>query len=445
MASEKLGPGGLMAAFFDTGAYTPVFETGGGVCVGFGMVGGQGAYAICQKGEAMSVGDGKVCRRVLKLAAETGSPVVTFYNSPGSKLEDGLKSLTSVKKLAAAAAKLSGVVPQIAVVTGVCGATSAITAASADLCIVTKEAELFLSAPFLSAAAGDKLAGAGTAESAVKAGVASLVADSAEDAAKLAARLLLLLPQNNLAETAGFECTPPAVAFPVPYTGAGAIEALTDCGSAIELFAGFGDGITTSLATLAGNVVGVVATNGPSTFVGRLCAAKAARFARLCDAYSIPLVTLLNSGGLVLGSHSDQAGMLREASRLASTYADATCAKVAVLCGRTFGPLYTSLAGADLTVAMQGSVTAPVEPTAAVSILEKAEIDATGNSIEAETKARATRYEKEVASADALLKAGVADFVADTATVRGTVAAALDILATKRAQRMPKKHGNMPL
>ncbi len=86
MASEKLGPAALMAAFFDAGAYTPVFEANGGVAAGFGMAGGQSAYAVCQKGEALSAADVKVCRRVLKLAAETGSPVVTFYDAPGAKL-----------------------------------------------------------------------------------------------------------------------------------------------------------------------------------------------------------------------------------------------------------------------------------------------------------------------------------------------------------------------
>lgn len=445
MASEKLGPGGLMAAFFDAGAYTPMFEENAGATAGFGMVGGQGAYAVCQKGEALSAADVKVCRRVLKLAAETGNPVVTFYNAPGAKLDDGLKSLTSAKKLAAAAAKLSGVVPQIAVVTGVCGATSAMAAASADLCIMTKDAELFLSAPFLSAAAGDKTAGAGSAASAEKAGVASLVVEDAGEAARQAAKLVMLLPQNNLAETAAFDFNSPVSAFPAKFTAEGAVDALADAGSAVELFAGFGSGVRTYLATFAGNVVGITATAGPDTTMGRHCAAKAARFARLCDGYSIPLVTVINSGGFVVSSQSDEAGMIRAASRLSAIYADATCARVAVLCGRTFGPLYAAMAGADLTIAMQGSVTAPVEPSAAVTVLYKEEIAAAGGSLEAETDKRAKQYEQEVASADALLKAGLADFVADGATLRGTIAAALDILATKRAQRMPKKHGNMPL
>lgn len=447
MAAEKLGPAGLLGALFDEGVYTPLFETEEGAVVSaYGMVGGQGAYAVCQKGEAVGAAEIGVCRRTLRLAGETGNPVVTFYDSPGVKIEDGLKTMAAVKRLEGAAAKLSGVVPQIAVVVGVCGASSALAAAGADICIMTKDAELFLSAPFLSAAAGDKMDGAGKLESAVKAGVVNLVAEDAADAATKAAKLVTMLPRNNLSEAPGFEYSAPAGLFPTAkYTGMGAIEALCDVDSAIELFAGFGDGIITALCTVNGNVTGVAAANGPETQMGRLCAARAARFARLCDAYSIPLVTVLNTGGFVVSSHSDQTGMIREAGKLAAIYGDATTARVCVLAGRTFGAVYTALGSADLTVALEGSVTAPVEPTAAVTVLHKDEIEAGDKPIDVATAELAKAYEEEAASAAALYKAGLANFVAKPETVRGSVAVALDILATKRAQRMPKKHGNMPL
>lgn len=445
MASEKLGPAALLGALYDAGAYTPIFEGEGGVSAAFGMVGGQAAYAVCQKGEALSTDDVKVCRRTLRLAADTGNPVVTIYNSPGAKLGDGLKTLKSARKLAALSAELSGVVPQIAVVTGVCGASSALAAASADICIMAKGAELFLTPPSVSAAKGEKLEGAGGVESAVEAGVVHVVAEDAKDAVAKAAKMLAFLPANNLCEPATFEPNAPTAAWPAKYTGADAIDALADAGSPVELFAGFGDGIITKLCTVNGNVVGIAAGSGPDTYMGYLCAARAARFARLCDAYSIPLVTVLNSGGFIPATSSDEAGTLRQAARLAATYGDATTAKVAVLCGRTFGATYSALSGADLTIAMNGSVTAPVEPSAAVTVLYKEEIEASGNPIEAETAARAKAYEETEASAQAMLKNGLADFVADGTTLRGTLAAALDILATKRSQRLPKKHGNMPL
>ncbi len=444
MASKKLGPAEQLAAFYDAGVYTTLSESDAGVTA-YGMVGGQGAYTICQNGQAQSASDVKMGRRVLKLAAETGNPVVSFYDSTGSKIDDGLASLKSAGKMATAAAKVSGVVPQLAVVTGVCGASAAMAAACADLCIVTKEAQMFLSSPFLSAAAGDKTPGAGSADSAVEAGVANVVVDTAEEAAKLAAKLLMLLPQNNLSDAGTFEYAPSAVAWPAKYTGQGAIDALVDTDSAVELFAGFGDGIITALATMDGNTVGVAAANGPDTYMGWKCSLRAARFARLCDAYSIPLVTVLNTGGFIMSTQSDEAGNIRAAARLAATYADATCAKVAVLAGATYAPTYAALGNADLTVAMEGSVTAPLAPQAAATVLYKDEIEGSDKSIEAATAEYAKQYETEVASAKAVQKSGVADFVATGADVRKTVVSALEILGSKRAQRMPKKHGNMSL
>ncbi len=446
MASSKMGAKEILAAFFDDGKYSPLFGGQAGALAAFGQAGGQSAYAVCQTGQAMAAADTAVCRRVLRLAGQTGNPVVTFYNAPGAKLDEGLESLAQARRLSAGAARQSGVVPQIAVVVGVCGASSAIAAAGADICVMAKDAELFLTPPFLASAAGAGKKGAGNAESAVRAGVASMVAEDTADAVRKAARLVAMLPQNNLAETPAFEYSAPAKAFGAEkYSGTAAIEALADAGSAVELFAGFGDGITTSLCTVAGNVAGIAAANGPDTMLGMLCAARAARFARLCDAYSIPLVTVLNTGGFVVSSESDEAGTLRQAARLAATYADATCARVAVLAGRTFGAVYAALGSADLTIALQGSVTAPADPKAAVTVLYKKEIEDSGKPIEAETATRAAAYEKDVASADALLKDGLADLVAAPADLRDTLVSALEMLSTKRAQRLPKKHGNMPL
>ncbi len=100
------------------------------------------------------------------MAAQTGCPVVTFYNSVGAKLAEGLDVLTASAKLNAQIAKVSGVIPQVAVVLGVCGGTSALSAANADVCIMAEDAELFFTAPFTSAAKGDKVADAGSAAAA---------------------------------------------------------------------------------------------------------------------------------------------------------------------------------------------------------------------------------------------------------------------------------------
>ena len=194
----------VLAKFFDEGAYSALYADGA-VTAAFGSANGTPVYAVCQTGAAVAEKDTEKVVKVLDMAAKTGNPVVTFYNSVGAKLEEGLAALSGSAAVAAAVAKVSGVVPQVAVVTGVCGAGSALAAAAADVCIVSKEGELFLTAPFTSAAAGDKLEGAGSAEFAAKAGVAAIVVDSAEEAAAKAAELVGLLPANNLAGPAVFE------------------------------------------------------------------------------------------------------------------------------------------------------------------------------------------------------------------------------------------------
>ena len=421
----------VLAKFFDEGAYSALYADGA-VTAAFGSANGTPVYAVCQTGAAVAEKDTEKVVKVLDMAAKTGNPVVTFYNSVGAKLEEGLAALSGSAAVAAAVAKVSGVVPQIAVVTGVCGAGSALAAAAADVCIVSKEGELFLTAPFTSAAAGDKLEGAGSAEFAAKAGVAAIVVDSAEEAAAKAAELVGLLPANNLAGPAVFEPSAPAGTLNLAkYCPVEAVASITDANSAVELYAGYGKTVYTALATVAGNVVGIVATKG-------------ARFVRRCDAFSIPVVTLVNTDGFVKSASDDMAGGLREAARLAGTYADATTAKVAVITGKAVGVAYTALANADLTIAVEGCTVAPLDPKAAVTVLYKDELE-NGTNIAADTAKLAARYAADVCSAAAAVEAGLADMAVPAAGVRAAVVSALDMLSTKRTQRLPKKHGNMSL
>lgn len=442
MASKTFGKEQILASFFDEGAYTVLFARSA-VSAAFGSANGQPVYAICQDGEAVTVADVDKCVKVLDMAVKTGNPVVTFYDSTGACLSEGLGVLTAQARWTEKIAQISGVVPQLAVVTGVCGVSSALAAAAADVCIAAEGCEIFFTAPFTSAAAGDKVEGAGSAELAAKAGVAAVVAKDAAEAVATAARLVAMLPANNLSAPAMFDAAEPAAALDLnKYTAAGAAAAVVDADSAVELFGGFAKGVYTALATVAGNPVGVVATEP-----GALCrysVSKAARFVRLCDAFSLPVVTLVNSEGFSASVSEDVAGAIREAARLAGTYADATTARVAVLTGKAVGPVYTALANADLTIAVQGCTVSAVDPKVAVTVLYKDELDASDNIVNA-TAAKASAYAAESCSADAALVAGVADFAVAPAQVRSTLAAALDMLATKRTQRLPKKHGNMAL
>ena len=438
--ASKINKQEILSKFFDDGAYTALFADGA-VSAACGWANGQQVYAVYQNGDALTVKDVEKNIKVLQLAVSTGNPVVTFCNASGAVLTEGLDVLTATAKLNAEIAKVSGVVPQVAVVTGVCAGTAALAAANADVCIMAKDAELFFTAPFTSAAKGDKLADAGTAASAAKAGVAALLAEDAAEAAEMAAHIVGLLPANNLTGPAVFEFEAPTQAFAAGLEPAKAAAALVDAGSELELFSGYGKNVYTAFATVNGNAVGVVVTGKK---LCHNCVSKASRFVRLCDAFSVPVITVVDTEGFVPSCSDDVAGGIREAARLTATYADATTVRVAVLAGKAVGPVYTAFAAADLKIAVQGSVVAPVEPNVAVSVLYKAEIDASDNIVSA-TNAKAAAYAAEVCGAENAVACGAADLRCAAADVRGTVAAALDMLATKRAARLPKKHGNMAL
>lgn len=430
MASTKFGKAEILATFYDEGVYTTLFHEGA-VTAAFGSANGQPVYAVCQDGSAVCAKDAEKTVKVLEMAAKTGNPVVTFYNSVGAKLEEGLGALAASASVTAAIAKLSGVVPQVAVVTGVCAGTAAVQAASADVCLMAKEAELFLSAPFTSAAAGDK------------AGVATAVYESVELAVKAAADAVALLPSNNLSSPAVFDFAPPASALDMgKYCRIKAGVALIDDGRDFEFYGAFGKNAYTALGTVNGSTVGVVTTADRA--LDHESVSKISRFVRLCDAFSIPVVTLVNTPGFAKSSSEDLAGGIREAARLAATYADATTAKVAIVAGTAVGPVYTALCNADLTIALNGCVISAVEPKVAATVLYKDELEA-GTNIVKDTERKAAEYAASACSAEAAVAAGLADFVADPATLHATLTAALDMLSTKRTQRLPKKHGNMAL
>ncbi|MBC5582171.1 propionyl-CoA carboxylase [Anaerofilum sp. BX8] len=435
-----------LAAFFDEGAYTELYaDKDGAVAAGYGTAEGCPAYALAQNGGALTGADVEKMVKVMDLAAKTGNPVVTFYDSKGSVLTEGFGALTDAARLVEAGARISGVVPQIAVVLGTCGATQAVAAAAADVTIMAKDAELFLTAPFTAAAQGDKTPGAGGAELAARDGIVELVYESAQAAVAAAANLVGILPGNNLSSPALFDFEAPEAALDMAkYTGEKAARAIVDAGNMVEFYKDYATHMFTALATVAGNVVGVVATEGPNNTMCAGCASKAARFVRLCDAFSIPVVTIVNTDGFVKSTANDVHGGVRAAARLAATYADATTAKVAVITGKAVGAAYTALCSADLTIALDTAVIAPVEPKAAVTILWQDKLEKSSD-LERDTAALAAEYTAQYASAAAAVKAGAADFAADASSLRSTVVAALDILGTKRVQRLPKKHGNLSL
>ena len=438
---KKLTAAQRLELLFDGGAYTEI-DAGNNTCgavAAFGSVGGASVFAFVQdsavNGAAVDMAQARKLAKVYDLAAKTGSPVVTVYDSNGVKLSgDGCELMMAMSEITRKSSELSGVVPQLAVVLGGCGGFMSLCAALADLCIVTPAAELYLTSDFNDKAAGGSEKNVGTAEYAAKAGVAAIECADEEEALAKAAELVELFPLNNLADLPYFEYSEPEGADD-------AAAAVCDADSAVELYAAFGEGCKVALATVGGVPCGIIDVKGALT---REDTAKAARLVEVCDSFSLPVVSIVDSCGTVKSAENDRLGGIRSAAKLANVLAEATCAKVTVINGSCIGNAYTIFGGknggADMTYAVEGSVISPVSCEAAVDLFWHEKITK-----ESDIPVLAKQYAAEIASAEKAAAVGAVDSVITKENLRATVVGALVMLSSKRASRLPKKHGNLPL
>lgn len=399
---------------------------------GYGYINGTGVYAIAQNsdlsGGSMSQAQAAKIKKVYDLAQKTGVPVITIYDSIGGRLTEGSQLLTAYGEILKMSSALSGVIPQISVVLGPCLGTQALIAACGDVVIAAKGAEFSL----------DVNTGS-TAEKAFENGTAHLLAEDEEDAIAIARDVASMLPANNIETAAGFEFADASenVADNTPANDIP--ELVADDGSYLELSAAYGDDAVTALATLTGITVGFVSA-GAKILGGDACK-KIARFVRFCDAFSIPVITFVDS---------EKFCCLKSAARVSSAYAEATTAKISVITGEAYGALYVALAGtgsnADITFAYPNASVSPLNPYASAVIMLGDEIgkELKGSANpQADKEALVAKFKAENCSVfEAAANGYVEDVITPSAT-RAKLASALDMLIGKRVQRLPKKHNNL--
>ncbi len=443
--------------FAELDAFVASGEAGAGVITGYGSIMGCPVYAFSQDGTensgAMSQMQALKINKIYEMALKTGAPVVGIYDSPGAKLDEGFQVLNAYGELLQWSNNLSGVVPQLSLVLGTCAGSAAMIACSADLVLMSKQAEFFLTAPFTAKASGEGDEGAGTAENAAKSGAVHLVCEN-EDAVLENTRLLLSrMPLNNLSGSpvVEFAAADDAEALRAACENPDSCDVkqiaalLADAESVIELQSAFAPAAFTAFATLGGFPCAIVGTDRRQN-AGRLDAdacAKIARLVSIADAFSLPVVTLVDTDGFVPSAKAELAGSLREAAKLAHVYAEATTAKISVILGNAYGPAYIALAGknagADLAYAWPSAAISPLAPDAAVTILWADRLADT-------PRAQLTEeYKATLASPLEACKAGVVDDVIDPAATRDVLISAIDLLSSKRMPTLPKKHSNMPL
>lgn len=408
-----------------------------GVVSGYGYVDGAVVYAYAQdtsvNAGAVNTAAALKIKKVYELALKNGAPVIGIFDSKGGDIKEGMKTLGAYGEIAKMSAALSGAVPQIAVVDGLCAGTAAMIACMADVVIMTEKSELFMTAPFT---ADDKTAGAGTAENAAKSGVAAILAKDSEEAIAKAKQLLSVLPANNL-ETAGNDYyMENDAAVSADLKGIELISSVADKESVIELYKQFGTSAVTAIGSLNWRTAGFVATNNGAKLTAD-DSAKIARFVTLCDAYSIPVVTFVDSEGFEKSSAAELAGSIRDSAKLAQAYASATTAKIAVVTGKAYGSAYVALAstaaGSDFTFAWEGAVIAPTTPEAAVVFL---------NGVSEDNAKQAQEYADNEADAFTAAANGYVDRVITAEDTKSALTSAIEATSSKRVVTPAKKHVN---
>lgn len=416
----------ILTKFFDDGSFCETDAllksegTFAEAVTGYGTVMGVPVYAFAQNCDvasgAMSKAQAKKIARLYELAKNTGAPVVGFYDSVGGRLEQKNDLMAAYGEILGRASAISGVVPQVAVILGTCLGTSALTAATADFIIMSKKAELSIDV------APDK----SDAEYNAHKGIANIVCEDSDSAIEKARDLITYFPSNNLdvaptddacAPIENPECTVCAVA---------------DAQSVCVINEEFGEGVTTAFGRVNGEVVGFVETKGDA--INCKSAQKIAKLVRFCDAYSIPVVTVVDSKGFC---------SIKSAAKVTATYAEATTAKIAVIKGTAVGATYIALAGessgADMRFALDGAVISPVNPKALAFIMDE---EAMKVPVAQQDKVADEFAQRELSALNAATN-GYVDDVVDASTLRVKVAQALDMLSSKRVETLPKKHSTI--
>lgn len=417
-----------LAAFFDDGRFSELdkFLSADGeistVVTGFGSVLGTSVYVFAQdgsvKGGAVNKNAALKIARIYDLAAKSGAPVVGFFDSKGGEISEGMAVLAAYGDIMKASAAVSGVVPQIAVVTGVCAGCAAMLAEMADITVMTEEAELFLTSPFNTP--DGKLEGAGKACAAAKSGVADIIVKNADEAVETAKRLVAILPENNMGFGYADGYSENDAAISASMKGADVIAALADKDSVVELGAKFGSAAYTALANLRCGTAALIATDKTEKLTAD-DAAKIARFVQFADLFSIPVVTVIGTDGFEGSSAAEFAGSVRECSKLAQVYASATTVKVNLIIGNAFGAAFAALNSADITYAWENAKIAPMSPEAGKVFMG----------------------EELVVNPFAAASEGMIDGVIAPEDTREAIVSALDICTNKRVASPARKRPNI--
>ncbi len=434
---------------------------GDGAITGFGAVNGQTVYAYAQDVSVAggSLGEMQAAKivKLIRLALDAGAPVVAFIESGGARIQEGIDALGGYGNIFYWNTRASGKILQISAVMGACAGGAAYSPALNDFIFMVKgKGKMFVTGPdVIRSVTGEQITAeelGGAETHGTVSGVAHFTEDTEISCVRRIRELLdYFFCRRKTSERPDVPasgdgrlrtCVPDNIRR--PYDMYEIIRCLTDGGTFLDYMKGYAPNMITCLARVNGMTVGIVA-NQPMTLAGCIDingADKAARFVRTCDAYRIPVVSLVDVPGFLPGVGQEHGGIIRHGAKMLYAYAESTVPKVTIIIRKAYGGAYLAMGcrelGADYVFAWPQAEIAVMGAEGAADIIFR--------HMEPEEKEEKKRaYVEEFSNPYAAAKRGIVDEVIDPGDTRRILIRTLEALApsTKEAER--KRHGNIPL
>ncbi len=444
---------------------------GDGVVTGYGTIGGRIVYVFAQDftvfgGSLSETMSQKICK-VMDMAMKVGAPCIGINDSGGARIQEAVNALSGYTEIFKRNILSSGVIPQISIIAGPCAGGAVYSPALTDFILMNNNISyMFITGPKVvktvtgETVTQEQLGGASVHAS--KSGVAHFVSETEEEGFDTIRRLISYIPQNNLEDVPLQPCTDDINRLEEslneiipdnpnkPYDVLEVIEAIVDHGEFLESQKAFAPNIVTGFARFNGQSVGIVA-NQPKFLAGVLdinSSRKAARFVRFCDAFNIPILTLVDVPGFLPGTAQEYGGIITHGAKLMFAYGEATVPKITVILRKSYGGAYCVMASkhlrGDINYSWPMGEIAVMGADGAVEVLMAKELKNAENPAEVKAKMVA-EYSEKFANPYQAAKYGYIDDVIEPRNTRFRVIRALQSLATKKESLPAKKHSNIPL
>ncbi|MGK8520396.1 acyl-CoA carboxylase subunit beta [Nocardia asteroides] len=456
---------------------------GDGVVTGYGTIDGRDVCIFSQDvtvfGGSLGEVYGEKIVKVMDLALKTGRPLIGINEGAGARIQEGVVSLGLYGEIFHRNIQASGVIPQISLIMGPAAGGHVYSPALTDFVVmVDGTSQMFVTGPdVIKTVTGEDvtmedLGGAHTHMT--KSGVAHYVASGEQDALDYVKDLLSYLPSNNRAEPPRFPATDPipgAIEDSLtdedleldtiipdspnqPYDMHEVIRRLLDDDEFLEVQAERAMNVIVGFGRIDGRSVGIVA-NQPTQFAGCLdidASEKAARFVRTCDAFNVPIITLVDVPGFLPGTGQEYNGIIRRGAKLLYAYGEATVGKITIITRKAYGGAYDVMGskhmGADVNLAWPTAQIAVMGASGAVGFVYRKQLQQAakdGQDVDALRLELQNEYEDTLVNPYVAAERGYVDAVIPPSHTRGQIVSALRLLERKMVTLPPKKHGNIPL